>query len=100
MVIASKVKARSDSEKLKHLKSSSKDVAESTAQVIATCRTVSNACENDDNADFSSLSVHESKKKEMEIQIEVLTLETQLERQRKNLFSLRKLQYANNESNA
>ena len=43
MVIASKVKARSDSNNLQNLKSSSKVVAEATAQVIATCRTISNA---------------------------------------------------------
>jgi len=37
----------------------------------------------------------------MEIQIKVLELETQLEKQREKLFSLRKLQYANaNDGNA
>ena len=97
MVIASKVKARSDSSKLHNLKSSSKVVAESTAQVIATCRTLSNTDGAEETLDFSSLSVHQSKRLEMEIQIKVLELETQLEKQREKLFSLRKLQYANNE---
>ena len=100
MVIASKVKARSDSNKLQTLKTSSKVVAESTAQVIATCRTISSTEGNEETNDFSSLSVHQSKRLEMEIQIKVLELETQLEKQRQKLFSLRKLQYANNESNA
>lgn len=100
MVIASKVKARSDSNNLQSLKSSSKVVAEATAQVIATCRTINNAGNAEENTDFSSLSVHQSKRFEMEIQIKVLELETQLEKQRQKLFSLRKLQYANNESNA
>ena len=94
MVIASKVKARTDSEKLQHLKTSSKVVAESTAQVIATCRTISNTDGVEENNDFSTLSVHQSKRLEMEIQIKVLELETQLEKQREKLFSLRKLQYA------
>ena len=100
MVIASKVKARSDSNKLQTLKTSSKVVAESTAQVIATCRTISNTDGIEENNDFSSLSVHQSKRLEMEIQIKVLEFETQLDKQRQKLFSLRKLQYANNESNA
>ena len=96
MVIASKVKARTESEKLQHLKTSSKVVAESTAQVIATCRTISNTDDGmGENNDFSTLSVHQSKRLEMEIQIKVLELETQLEKQREKLFSLRKLQYAN-----
>merc|ERR1719211_233506 len=95
MVIASKVKARTESEKLQHLKTSSKVVAESTAQVIATCRTIGNTDGMEESNDFSTLSVHQSKRLEMEIQIKVLELETQLEKQREKLFSLRKLQYAN-----
>ena len=51
------------------------------------------------NEDFSALSVHQSKRLEMEIQIKVLELETQLEKQREKLFSLRKLQYATTNSN-
>ena len=98
MVIASKVKARSDSNNLQNLKSSSKVVADATAQVIATCRTISNADAEEDN-DLLTLSVHQSKRLEMEIQIKVLELETQLDKQRQKLFSLRKLQYANNDNN-
>ena len=41
-MIASKVKARPESENLQELKASSKAVADSTAQVIATCRALSN----------------------------------------------------------
>ena len=98
MVIASKVKARSDSNNLQNLKSSSKVVAEATAQVIATCRTISNKDDEEDN-NLRKLSVHQSKRLEMEIQIKVLELETQLDKQRQKLFSLRKLQYANSEDN-
>lgn len=99
MVIASKVKARSDSEKLQNLKTSSKTVAESTAEVIATCRTINNADGVEENNDLRKLSVHQSKRLEMEIQIKVLELETQLGKEREKLFSLRKLQYANSEEN-
>ena len=100
MVIASKVKARAESEKLQNLKSSSKVVAESTAQVIATCKTINNDKEDGEkDEDFTTLSVHQSKRLEMEIQIKVLELETQLEKQREKLFSLRKLQYATANAN-
>ena len=44
--------------------------------------------------DITQLSVIQSKRLEMEIQIKVLSLETQLEKQRQQLFELRKTQYA------
>ena len=44
--------------------------------------------------DITQLSVIQSKRLEMELQIKVLSLETQLERQRQQLFELRKTQYA------
>ena len=94
MVIASKVKARPESTNLGELKTTSKSVAESTAQVIATCRALSNEDAQDSNLDLSTLSVHQSKRLEMEIQIKVLSLETQLEKQRQQLFELRKMQYS------
>ena len=65
MVIASKVKARSDSNNLINLKSSSKVVAEATAQVIATCRTINSAEDEKEKTDFSTLSVHQSKRLEI-----------------------------------
>ena len=95
MVIASKVKARPESENLHGLKSTSKSVAESTAQVIATCRALGNeAYAAAETVDLSTLSVHQTKRLEMEIQVKVLSLETQLEKQREQLFELRKMQYA------
>jgi huntingtin interacting protein 1 len=95
MVVASKVKARKDSTNLAALSLASKRVAEATGQVIATSRACHADAENE-AVDLEKLSVHQSKKLEMEIQIKVLQLETQLERERKKLFSLRKLQYSNN----
>ena len=41
-----------------------------------------------------SLSVHHSKKLEMEVQIRVLELEKMLEKQREKLFAIRKHHYA------
>lgn len=95
VVIASKVKARPESENLQELKASSKAVADSTAQVIATCRAISNQVDPpEQEVDITQLSVIQSKRLEMELQIKVLSLETQLERQRQQLFELRKTQYA------
>ncbi len=98
MVLASRVKARKGSQKLDVLSSKSKVVGEATAQVIATCRACARQiAEKEDEVDLEKLSVHETKKLEMEIQIKVLELETGLENQRKRLFALRKLQYAKSE---
>ena len=70
-------------------------VAEATAQVIATSRACYSAAENE-GVDLDKLSFHQGKRMEMEIQIKVLELENQLELERKKLFSLRKRQYATN----
>lgn len=95
MVLASRVKARKESEKLNRLSSSSKSVAEKTAFVVATARAcASHMAERENEIDLTALSVHQSKRLEMEVQIKVLELETTLENQRKKLFEIRKHQYA------
>ena len=95
MVLASRVKARKESEKMDHLSSSSKTVAEKTAFVVATARAcASHMTERENEIDLMALSVHQSKRLEMEVQIKVLELETTLEKQRKKLFEIRKHQYA------
>lgn len=101
MVLASRVKARKDSKHLTELSSSSKTVGEATAHVIATCRAcASQLAESEQQVDLNSLSVHQSKRLEMEVQIKVLELETQLDKQRQKLFAIRKLQYANSNKGA
>ncbi len=100
MVLASRVKARPQSEKLDQLSASSKSVAEATAKVIATCRACAlQVAESEDDIDLMSLTVHQSKRLEMEVQIRVLELETLLEKQRSKLFAIRKHQYANAKDN-
>ena len=97
MVLASRVKAKKESEKLDRLSSSSKSVAEKTAFVVATARAcASHMTERENEVDLTALSVHQSKRLEMEVQIKVLELETTLEKQRKKLFEIRKHQYAKN----
>jgi huntingtin interacting protein 1 len=68
-------------------------VAEATAQLIATSRACYSAAENE-GVGLEKLSFHQIKRMEMEIQIKVLELETQLQREQQKLFSLRKRQYA------
>ena len=95
MVLASKVKARKGSKKLEVLSTTSKTVGEATAQVIATCRAcASQLAASENEVDLMALSVHQSKRLEMEVQIKVLELESQLEKQREKLFAIRKHQYA------
>ena len=101
MVLASRVKAKKESEKLDRLSSSSKSVAEKTAFVVATARAcASHMTERENEVDLSALSVHQSKRLEMEVQIKVLELETTLEKQRKKLFEIRKHQYAKNNNHS
>lgn len=99
MVLTSRVKARKQSEKLQVLSSCSKAVSEATATVIATCRASAiQKADEDNQVDLMSLSVHQSKRLEMEVQIRVLELEALLEKQRKKLFDIRKHQYARNDA--
>ena len=99
--MASKVKADKNSEKLLTVSATSKKVSQATAEVIATCRACANQmAENEvDNIDLMSLSVHHSKKLEMEVQIKCLELEKMLEKQREKLFAIRKHQYAKANNN-
>ena len=43
--------------------------------------------------DFTNLSLHQTKRLEMEAQVKVLELEKQLENEKKKLYSLRKQHY-------
>ncbi|CAB4066000.1 HIP1 [Lepeophtheirus salmonis] len=97
IVIASKVKADPKSDNLKTLTSRSKLVTEATAKVIAVCRTTSQIREDEKDLDFSSLTPHQTKLLEMETQVKVLELESDLEKERKKLFEYRKLHYKHNE---
>eukprot|EP00096_Caligus_rogercresseyi_P009465 TRINITY_DN3222_c0_g1_i2.p1 TRINITY_DN3222_c0_g1~~TRINITY_DN3222_c0_g1_i2.p1 ORF type:complete len:938 (-),score=274.97 TRINITY_DN3222_c0_g1_i2:488-3301(-) len=97
IVIASKVKADPKSDNLKKLTLQSKVVTEATARVIAVCRTTSQIREDEKDLDFSSLTPHQSKLLEMETQVKVLELESDLEKERKKLFEYRKLHYNHSE---
>ena len=95
MVLASKVKAKKGSQKLEVLSSTSKAVGEATVRIIATCRALSSHLTNQENqVDLMALSVHQTKRLEMEVQVKVLELENMLEKEREKLFAIRKHQYA------
>ena len=100
MVLASKVKAKKGSQKLEVLSSTSKAVGEATSRVIATCRALSSHLTNQENqVDLMALSVHQTKRLEMEVQVKVLELENMLEKEREKLFAIRKHQYAKANNN-
>ena len=100
MVLASRVKAKKDSKKMASLSSTSKIIGEATARVIATCRAVaSQLVEKENEIDLMGLSVHQTKRFEMEVQVKVLELENMLEKEREKLFAIRKHSYAKSNDN-
>ncbi|XP_077995504.1 huntingtin-interacting protein 1-like isoform X2 [Glandiceps talaboti] len=93
LVAASRVKAERESKALPPLQTASRKVAESTATVVATAKTGAQMIEEQESMDFSKMSLMETKKLEMESQVKVLELETKLDKQRRQLASLRKQHY-------
>ncbi|KAI1293546.1 Huntingtin-interacting protein 1 [Halotydeus destructor] len=93
LVVASRVQADGQSEKLAKLSSSSKKVTEATGNVVATAKSCSQLVEDKDVLDFSKLTLHQAKKLEMESKIRELELEAALTKEREKLARLRKLHY-------
>merc|ERR1719150_2873080 len=102
MVFASKVKAKKGSLKLEVLSGTSKLVPEKVARVIATCKYLANTENTESQVDLMALSVHQTKRLEMEVQVKVLELENMLEKEREKLFKIRRDTYNSNnqESNS
>ncbi|PIO72455.1 I/LWEQ domain protein [Teladorsagia circumcincta] len=103
LFVSSRVKADRDSQKyaynfvlffrLAALSVSSKSVNQCTAQVVAAVKSAQTTLNDQDNLDFSHLTLHEAKKEEMESQVRMLELEQQLVMERKKLAELRKRHY-------
>ncbi|XP_034026254.1 huntingtin interacting protein 1 related b isoform X2 [Thalassophryne amazonica] len=93
LVAASKVKAERNSKKLSVLQQASRHVNEMAAKVVASTKTGQENLEEKDTMDFSGLSLIKLKKEEMESQVKVLELESQLENERLRLGELRKKHY-------
>ncbi|XP_055964243.1 huntingtin-interacting protein 1 [Sorex fumeus] len=94
LVAASKVKADKDSPNLAQLQLASRGVNQATAQVVAS--TISGKSQIEQSAedmDFSSMTLTQIKRQEMDSQVRVLELETELQKERQKLGELRKKHY-------
>ena len=97
LVIASKVKASKDSQKLIDLTKASRDVSLATGSVVATVKDGCNKLEYKNEIDMTKLTTSQKKAMEMEMHIKVLQLEQALDNERQNLMSFRKKFYQSSE---
>ncbi|XP_075420990.1 huntingtin-interacting protein 1 isoform X2 [Tenrec ecaudatus] len=93
LVAASKVKADKDSPNLAQLQQASRGVNQATAGVVASTISGKSQIEETDSMDFSSLTLTQIKRQEMDSQVRVLELETKLQKERQKLGELRKKHY-------
>ncbi|KAM6946267.1 huntingtin-interacting protein 1 [Aplochiton taeniatus] len=93
LVAASKVKADKDSGNLKRLQQASRGVTQATAGVVASTKSGKSQIEEKDTMDFSSMTLTQIKRQEMDSQVQVLELETRLQKERERLGELRKKHY-------
>lgn len=93
LVAASKVKAGRGSKRLSVLQQASRQVNEMAANVVASTKTGQDNLEEKETMDFSGMSLIKLRKEEMESQVKVLELESQLENERLRLGELRKKHY-------
>uniref|UniRef100_A0A3P8YRF5 Huntingtin-interacting protein 1-related protein n=1 Tax=Esox lucius TaxID=8010 RepID=A0A3P8YRF5_ESOLU len=93
LVAASKVKADKDNANLGRLKLASRGVTQATAGVVASTKSGKSQIEEKDTMDFSSMTLTQIKRQEMDSQVSVLELETKLQKERERLGELRKKHY-------
>ncbi|XP_048413232.1 huntingtin-interacting protein 1 isoform X2 [Stegostoma tigrinum] len=93
LVAASKVKADKDNANLGKLRQASKGVNEATASVVASTKSGKSQIEETDTMDFSSMTLTQIKRQEMDSQVRVLELESELQKERQRLGGLRKKHY-------
>lgn len=93
LVVASRVKAPKTSQNVHELSDASKAVTQKTGFVVATAKDCIQKLEDGQEIDFSKLSPHQAKTREMEIQVKVLEYEKLLETERMKLSALRKQNY-------
>ncbi|NXK47919.1 HIP1 protein, partial [Chauna torquata] len=93
LVAASKVKADKDSANLSKLQQASRGVNQATASVVASTKSGKSQIEEKDSMDFSSMTLTQIKRQEMDSQVRVLELENQLQKERQKLGELRKKHY-------
>uniref|UniRef100_A0AAY4AXV9 Huntingtin-interacting protein 1-related protein n=1 Tax=Denticeps clupeoides TaxID=299321 RepID=A0AAY4AXV9_9TELE len=93
LVAASKVKADKDSTNLTRLQQASRGVTQATAGVVASTKSGKSQIEETDTMDFSSMTLTQIKRQEMDSQVQVLELESRLQKERQRLGFLRKKHY-------
>lgn len=93
LVVSSRVKADRNSKKMADLSTASKDVSSATGNVVASVKTGSQLIEEQGLMDFSRLGLHQTKQLEMDEQVHVLELESNLVKARKKLAELRRRHY-------
>lgn len=93
LVIASKVKADRESTNLAQLTVASRQVSEATGSLVATVKSHIEQVEQSNEVDLGTLSLHQTRRRQMDCQVRVLELQCELERERNRLASLRRLEY-------
>ncbi|XP_072286113.1 huntingtin-interacting protein 1 isoform X2 [Pyxicephalus adspersus] len=93
LVAASKVKAEKGSANLTKLQQASKVVNHNAAGVVASTKSVKSRIDEVETMDFSTLTLTQIKRQEMDSQVRVLELESQLQKEREKLGELRKKHY-------
>ncbi|XP_031157123.1 huntingtin-interacting protein 1-related protein-like isoform X2 [Sander lucioperca] len=93
LVAASKVKADRNNKKLNTLKQASRHVNDMAAVVVTSTKHGQQQISEQGVMDFSGMSLIKLKTEEMEVQVKVLQLESQLEQERVHLGELRKRHY-------
>uniref|UniRef100_A0A8C5WWU5 Huntingtin interacting protein 1 n=1 Tax=Laticauda laticaudata TaxID=8630 RepID=A0A8C5WWU5_LATLA len=93
LVAASKVKADKDSVNLSKLQIASRGVNQATAKVVASTKSGQSQIQEKDSMDFSDMTLTQIKRQEMDSQVRVLELESQLQKERQRLGELRKKHY-------
>uniref|UniRef100_A0A1A9W7J2 I/LWEQ domain-containing protein n=1 Tax=Glossina brevipalpis TaxID=37001 RepID=A0A1A9W7J2_9MUSC len=95
LVIASKVKADKNSQKLVELTKASRDVSQATGSVVAAVKDGNIQLDNFNELELEQLTPSQMKTREMEIHVKVLELEQALQNERYKLMSFRKACYKN-----
>lgn len=99
LVVASRVKANRDSEKLKLLENAAKQVNQCVSNVVDASRVCAELIDRQaDDFDLSTLSLHQTKKLELETQVKLLELEQALNKERIRLGLLRRKHYEEEEA--
>nr|VZH96731.1 unnamed protein product [Spirometra erinaceieuropaei] len=95
LLVASRVKARSDSVRLAGLEDAAKEVSKMTGKVVAEANNGVSIREQSADLEFTQLGITQARRAEMDSQVRVLELEASLAAERKKLGELRRYNYSN-----